>query len=327
MPVTAPSPSATVSTSVDSAKARNQPFPVAVKPVVSCLTNDGSILTASSILNSEAFKTGLENHPDKEFGSYIVNTCHTGVNIGYEGERTSIISNKWPSAFQHADAVHRDIDKDLQLGRKLGPFSVPPFQNCVVSLLGAVQKHSSSKIRVIHDLSWPPGRSINDHISPEEFSMSYMSIDDVVKKIQNYGPGTVLGKIDLSDAFHHILVRPDDWELLGSSWKVNSETMYYISTVLPFGLRSSPKLFSDFAYATKLVMLNYGVSDVDQYLDDFITLGPPSSVVCQQNMDLMLTVCQDVGFAVNLKKVAGPNSVLEVLGIVINTALFLRQET
>ena len=55
-------------------------------------------------------------------------------------------------------------------------------------------------------------------------------------------------KIDLSDAFRHILVHKDDWELLGSTWPidVNGEhtTVYFIDAFLPFGLCSSPALLS-----------------------------------------------------------------------------------
>jgi hypothetical protein len=135
-----------------------------------------------------------------------------------------------------------------------------------------------------------------------------MSVDDIVQRIQRHGQGTLLAKLDLADAFHHILVRPEDWELLGFSWCGKDDNdkpaqMFYFSTVLPFGLGSSPKLFTDFAHATQLIMLSRGVSEVEHYLDDYITLGPPGQPACQKNLDLMLDVCCDVGFAINPAKV------------------------
>ena len=153
-----------------------------------------------------------------------------------------------------------------------------------------------------------------------------MSVDDIVQRIQRHGQGTLLAKLDLADAFHHILVRPEDWELLGFSWCGKDDNdkpaqMFYFSTVLPFGLGSSPKLFTDFAHATQLIMLSRGVSEVEHYLDDYITLGPPGQPACQKNLDLMLDVCRDVGFAVNPAKVVQPSTVIEFLGIILDTNL------
>lgn len=284
---------------------------------------NGQILTTLPSLNAEAFETGLANHPDKEFVTYLVNACTYGVNIGYEGQRSPSISNNWPSVHKFSTSVQQDIDKDVSLGRKLGPFKEPPLRNFVGSPMGAFQKRSSHKIRVIHDLSWPPGSSVNDGIPPDNFTMSYVSIDDIVQKIITYGPGTLLAKLDLADAFHSILVRPDDWELLGSSWKSSNDdtVMYYVSTVLPFGLRSSPSLFNDFATGTELIMKYKGVSDVEHYLDDYITIGPPESTRCRDNLDLMIDTCHEVGFEINFSKVVGPSTCIEFLGIILDTDL------
>ena len=45
-----------------------------------------------------------------------------------------------------------------------------------------------------------------------------MSVDDVANRIKSLGRNTLVTKLDLADAFHHIVVRPEDWELLGSVW-------------------------------------------------------------------------------------------------------------
>lgn len=275
-------------------------------------------------LDPVAFAQGLANCPDREFVHKTVQACTDGVRIGYRGPRTPRVCKNWPSTRKLASAVKASIKKDLCLGRKLGPFPSPPSQNFIGSPMGAFQKRSSSKVRVIHDLSWPPGESVNDFISSEDYAVEYMSVDDVVKSVKRYGPETLLAKLDLADAFHHVLVHPDDWELLGSSYDEqdidgNIHTQYYVSAVLPFGLRSSPKLFTDIAHAMKLIMIYRGTTDVDHYLDDYITLGPPETEICENNLNVMLEVCQDVGFAVNPNKVVLPCTVLEFLGIIIDT--------
>ena len=118
--------------------------------------------------------------------------------------------------------------------------------------MGAFRKRSG-KIRVIQDLSWPPGASINDQISSDDYFVFYISVDDIIRRIKLYGPHTMMAKLDISDAIKYIMVRREDWELLGTVWEHKVEgiaqKLYYMDVVLPFGLRSAPKLFDDFAKA------------------------------------------------------------------------------
>ena len=126
------------------------------------------------------------------------------------------------------------------------------------------RRKRSSKYRIIHDLSWPPGSSVNDYISAEDSKIEYISFDSIATKVYNYGPGTLMSKMDLADAYKHILVRPEDWDLLGFTWSHTkhdiSETVYFVDLTLPFGLRSSAKLFTDMAYALKLAMSYRGAT-------------------------------------------------------------------
>ena len=57
--------------------------------------------------------------------------------------------------------------------------------------------------------------SINSLISKEEFSLSYVKIDEAVQIIQSLGKGSWLCKTDLVDAFKTIPVHPDVWPLQG----------------------------------------------------------------------------------------------------------------
>ena len=78
--------------------------------------------------------------------------------------------------------------------------------------------------------------SINDFIDPDDYSLSYCTIDDAYDFINQMCPGTLLSKIDLKDAFRLIQVHPSQWNLLGICWKIR----FYVDTCLPFGLRSAP---------------------------------------------------------------------------------------
>ncbi len=108
-------------------------------------------------LHPEAFREGLTNHPDQEFADSIVTACTQGVDIGYKGPRHLRIHDNWPSVYKNCNAVCDVISKDIAAGITFGPFTHPPFPHFVSSPMGAFQKKHSSKYRVVHDLSYPPG--------------------------------------------------------------------------------------------------------------------------------------------------------------------------
>ena len=52
--------------------------------------------------------------------------------------------------------------------------------------------------------------------------------------------------------------------------------------MLPFGLRSAPKIFNVIIDALEWILQHQGVEFCEHYLDDFIILGRPDSPECQQ---------------------------------------------
>ena len=279
-------------------------------------------------LNPEAFRKGLAPHSDRDFVDYIVSACTEGVDIGYRGPRYYRESPNWPSTTKYAVHVQADIDKHVAAGTKIGPFFQPPFANFVGSPMGAFpKKRSSTKFRIIHDLSWPPGHSVNEYISKEDYRIQYLSLDEIITSIKRLGQHTLLAKLDLESAFHHIPVRAKDYELLGSTfYRYNPATNsyikeYYYDTVLQFGARSAPCNFTDFAVAARLVMKYNGATYAEQYLDDFITMGKADTNECQHNLDIMIQTCHDLSFAINPDKLCNASTVMEYLGIILDTNL------
>ena len=95
---------------------------------------------------------------------------------------------------------------------------------------------------MIMQLSAPAGRSVNDGIHPDDFSLHCSSVDDAVAILLHLGKGALMAKIDLKSAFRMIPVHRADWDLLGMHWR----GQYYVDTCLPFGLRSAPFLFNEY---------------------------------------------------------------------------------
>ena len=107
---------------------------------------------------------------------------------------------------------------------------------------------------------------------------SMLSFDQAVSLVKKHGVGMLMAKLDLADEFKHILVWPEDWPLLCSSWdtvQVDGSVLrqYYVDLFLPFGLRSSPAIFNHYADVLEFAMWANGMQDLLHYLDDYFTAG------------------------------------------------------
>ena len=125
----------------------------------------------------------------------------------------------------------------------------------------------------------------------------------------------MLAKIDIKSAFHLLPVHPADRHLLGMKWRGN----VYIDHCIPFGLRSAPKLFNILADLLAWIMENAGVSYLTHYLDDYLTMGPPRLTVCQENLDIFISLCAELGVPLAAEKLEGPSTSLSFLGILLDT--------
>ena len=181
-------------------------------------------------INVDLLEASLANNPDKQFVNKLCNDLRNGARVGFNGLRAPRFSRNLPTASTLPGKVQENLDKEVNLGRTAGPFLEPPFPNFQVSPIGLVPKKHSGKYRTIFHLSYPKsGSFINSAIDKEEFSLSYVPVDDAIKAIQKLGKGAYMAKTDIESAFRLIPVHPDDWELLGMYWG----GYYYFDKVLP----------------------------------------------------------------------------------------------
>ena len=154
------------------------------------------------------------------------------------------------------------------------------------------------------DLSSPSGLSVNDGITKELCSLRYASLDLTAAKVAELGPGALLAKMDICQAYRNIPVAPEDKPLLGLKW--NGHT--YVDQVLPFDLRSAPMIFSAIADGLLWIIKKKGVSWAIHYIDDFLTIGAPFSEECWKNTITMQSVCDEAGLPVEPSKSFGPTT-------------------
>ena len=130
------------------------------------------------------------------------------------------------------------------------------------------------------------------------------------------GPGALLAKVDLKNAFRLCPVRPEDWHLLGIWWR----GQYYVDQCLPFGLRSTPFLFNMVADALEWILRSHFHQQYCfHYLDDFFFAGTSQSDASLVTLMDMIHLCEVVGAIIKPEKVVGPTTCLPLLGILLDT--------
>ena len=96
----------------------------------------------------------------------------------------------------------------------------------------------------------------------------------------------------------------------------------YIDCVLPFGLRSAPKIFNTVADALQWVLLNQGIEFIFYYLDNFLCIIPPTEPgrldYCNP-LEVITSICSKLEIPLVSDKVMGPSTCLVFLGIEIDT--------
>ena len=64
-----------------------------------------------------------------------------------------------------------------------------------------------------------------------------------------------------------------------------------------------------------ILVYNYDVTFHRHYLDDFLTLSPPSSPACHNNLQTCVRLCKQLGLPLHPDKLEGPATRLTILGI------------
>ena len=263
----------------------------------------------------------LESHPDKSFSHYITKGLTTGFRVGFDPTLVTLrqSNRNHVSVRDNPQTVSDYLQLECQLGRLNGPFQPKQVPGVHCSPMGIIPKpHQPGKWRLIIDLSFPEGHSVNDGIPARLCSIEYASIDQAVQKIRNLGQGTLLAKLDLKSAYRMVPVHPEDQRLLGMFW----ENKVMVDTCLPFGLRSAPKIFSAVADGLTWAMHCKGIQHLLHYLDDFLFFGPPNHPKCSSDLTTAQSTCRELGFPIAEDKVEGPSTSIIFLGIEIDTIKF-----
>jgi xanthosine utilization system XapX-like protein len=212
------------------------------------------------------------------------------------------------------------LAKEVSLGAMAGPFPDPPPPGMHFSRFSLLEKPDKSGWRLLFDLSYPRGFSVNDGISKENSTVKYSKLSDVCDEVLRVGKGALICKFDIRRAYRQVPVSVSDRRLLGLSWAGS----WYIDLTLSFGGRPCCAIFnrvgdlftSIFNRATDLIRFYH-------YLDDFIGV---LTAYCrdspdrgQQAFQSILDACSEMGIPLASNKTVPPCTILTYLGFELDT--------
>ncbi len=269
------------------------------------------------------FYTHLKDYWD----SRLLDMLLFGWPLGSEGSiLCSIQYRNHQGATQFVSDISRYIHKQSQVGRILGPFNRNPLSSVLAySPLNSVPKRDSQERRVISDLSFPVGNSVNDLIPRDTYlgsptNLRFPSVDDLVDIIRIKGPGCALFKRDLRQAYRQIPVDPGDFNLLGFHWLGK----IYIDRSLIMGQRSAAFCCQSVSNAIVYIYKKFGFSLV-AYIDDLASAE--SWDKASTAFDCLGWVLQSCGIEESVAKACSPSTRMTFLGIQIDTVTMTLEVT
>ena len=161
----------------------------------------------------------------------ILNGFSFGFPLYYTGPRHPRDAHNLKSVRDRPEVVRQKIMKEVEAGRVAGPFDTRPLPALRVSPLGLVPKKELGEYRLIHHLSYPPGKSLNDFIDPKLCSVQYTQFDAAINMVHDLGKGCLLGKSDIKSAFRLLPVSAFDYDQLGFMF----DGKFYFDKAMPFG--------------------------------------------------------------------------------------------
>lgn len=262
-----------------------------------------------------------ESGYDKIKTEFLVNGFTKGFDLHYEGPR-----DMKRYAVNHRSQFGDDVDiwnkimVEVQSSRVAGPFqTIPYYEYFQVSPLKVVPK-GENKLRLVYNLSYPPGQSVNDGVPQHFRTTKYPDFNDAVKLCIEQGVGAYMGRSDIQHAFRLAPVRVEDrpLQVMVAKDPETGKDWYFVDLNLPFGHAHSCNLFCEVSLALSHLVKHRSGCDNLMYLDDlFVTNGEQG--LCNQHLTHFLDVCSETGIPVAEDKTEWASQLQTFVGLLIDT--------
>ena len=222
---------------------------------------EGCRIPVNEKLNIQYIREMLHDYKDQQLCDFL----EFGFPIGYTGNNEILknVSKKDTWKFKNhkgAEEFKEDmltyLQKESSNKAIIGPFRENPFKSGIkISPLNSIPKKDTTERRVIMDLSFPKGASLNDYVSKDEYlgekiELVYPKVDDFIQLIKQKGRGCLLYKTDLRRAFRQLNLCPSSYNLC--AFVLNKHI--FCDCVLPMGAKSSAFLCQRFSNAISFIL-------------------------------------------------------------------------
>ena len=122
--------------------------------------------------------------PPSWLAAFVVSGISHGFRVGfdYRHGRLKSASKNLSCTMEHKEVVDEYLTNELCQQRILDPFNKGEVKGIYISRFKVISKnHQKNKWRLIVDLSFPKGKSVNDGISKTLCSLSYITVDDAIE--------------------------------------------------------------------------------------------------------------------------------------------------
>ena len=273
-------------------------------------------LSLESGLNIQNWRLLLGNYHDKQ----LVEFLEYGWPVDYTHKTPpspTYINHKEPE--EYSTHINKYIETELKHKALLGPFINLPFHPwCQFSPIMTRKKKQSIDRRIIVDLSFPHGHSVNSGIKKgyyqgHELTYTLPGINDIINKLKITYKKQYIWSIDLARAYRQLRTDPLSVPLLGILFKGKK----YFDIAPPFGCRTSSMACARTTNAI-VYLLNKMNFFVVCYLDDFIGVEKDyesAKIAYTKTLNLLAFLGLDVSY----KKCVPPTTNLTWLGYNIDS--------
>ena len=261
-------------------------------------------------LNIPTWRRLTADHQDTS----LIDLLEYGFPLGYEGPIPTLSYSNHMSATCYPDHVQAYLQTETSAGAMLGPFRDLPFSWTQISPLMTRPKRNSYQRRIIVDLSYPPGGSVN-HFTPKDTYCGQLakvklpSVDDLAKLISDHNGACYLFSVDIARAYRNIPIDPLSWPLAG----IQFDSQIYIDISQPFGSRWSAHACQRMTDAIRLIMAKHGFTILN-YIDDLCGICT-SAHLAAKGFNLLRSLLHALGLPEATSKTVAPTRILTWIGV------------
>lgn len=271
----------------------------------------GARIPIPSSIKIDEWRKIQSQHPDDQ---WIIQCLEFGFPMEYGGPPTPMMEcSNHPSATNYQKSIFSYLLVEMEYGTVI-QLPPNPFDDWFhLSPLMTAEKSNPQDRRVIVDLSFPEGSSINEHVQKNclfGFTMPHKlpSIQHAVSMIRDMDFQVKIACLDIQRAYRNLVSCPLGWPLLC----ITDGERNFLDIAMPFGTRLSSLYMQRAALIITRHLHSVGINAIF-YLDDLLICH---QVDCDPTVQFAyaMKLVHKLGLPINFKKVFDPCSKLVWLG-------------